>query len=109
MGAVHEKTGGYHRYLIEIKDKTGPETVRRFAEEIDLCLKERNADYRELRTDNAAIGPPEVVLVRPSGFRDWMRLRRQLGGQNKLPHIVKSKALFLDIESVAASVDSPRI
>ncbi len=109
VGAVHEKTGGHHRYLIEMKDKTCPETVRRFAEEIDLRLKERNADYRELRTDNMAIGPPEVVLVRPSGFQDWMRLRRQLGGQNKLPHIVKSKALFLDIESVAASTDSPRI
>ena len=107
VGAVHEKTGGRHRYLIEVEGQSDAKATRRMAEEIDIHLKERNADYRELRTDDTAIGPPEVVLVRQDGFRDWMRLRRYLGGQSKLPHIVKDKALFRDIERVAAAEKSP--
>ena len=99
MGAVHKQVGGHHLYLVEASGEIKPDTCRDFARAVDRTLKSHNADYRELRDDNTAIRPPEAKLLKQDAFQEWMRMRRQLGGQNKLPHIVRDPSLFADIDS----------
>jgi hypothetical protein len=105
VGAVHKDVGGHHRYLIETKGGTGTGIPDRFAELVDQSLASRNADYRELRRDDAAVSAPEVILLKSGAFQEWMRVRRKLGGQNKLPHIVKDRALFSDIDAFVRRSD----
>lgn len=100
VGAEHGQTGGYHLYLIEVSGGRGPGDEEIFAKAIDARLQALNADYRDLRDGNTALEAPVARLTRPGGFLDWMQLRRKLGGQNKVPHIVTEKELFKDIESV---------
>ena len=38
----------------------------------------------------------------PGGFAAWMKQRGKLGGQNKVPRIVTSDALFADLRAFAA-------
>lgn len=40
---------------------------------------------------------PEVVFVSKGAFASWMRSRRALGGQNKVPRVVTDADLFDDI------------
>lgn len=107
VGAVHKDVGGHHHFLIEAIGSTKPATPALLSQAIDEALKRRNADYRELRTGNAAIGPPEVTLLKPGAFRKWMGRHGKLGGQNKLPHIVKDPALFSDIKGFATQFHGP--
>ena len=54
---------------------------------------------REALRDLAMRGPV-VEPVPPGGFVRWMKLRRKLGGQNKVPRIVTDEDLFADIRAV---------
>lgn len=103
VGAEHDPAGGHHLYLVEVSGRGSPGDEEAFARVIDARLQTLNADYRDLRSGNTAIGAPVARLTRPGGFSDWMKLRRNLGGQNKVPHLVTDEALFKDIESVVCS------
>ena len=59
-----------------------------------------NEDYAELRREKALMAP-QVRLVPFGGFAAWMKKRRKLGGQNKVPHIVTDPELFADIAQTA--------
>lgn len=106
VGAVHMETGGHHRYLVEATGNQTGETATLFAEIVDKTLRDRNADYRELRVNDTAVGPPEIVLLRHGAFSAWLGSRGKLGGQNKLPHIVRGTELFADINAFVNRPDS---
>jgi hypothetical protein len=45
--------------------------------------------------------PPEILAIRQGGFADWMRQRRKLGSQNKVPRIINEPTLFADLRAFA--------
>jgi len=101
VGSVREATGGHHIYLIETASRTPTRTATQLAARIDAALRGMNEDYAELRKKDYALHAPRVRLVPPGGFAQWMKKRRALGGQNKVPRIVTNQALFDDLCSVA--------
>ncbi|MFC3614827.1 GH3 auxin-responsive promoter family protein [Lutimaribacter marinistellae] len=100
VGSLQGSAGGHHAFLVEPDKQVADNVAGRMAEAIDSRLCDLNKDYHELRKDGA-LGAPEVRLVPPGGFARWMRLRRNLGGQNKLPRIVIDPDLFADIRNIA--------
>ena len=99
VAAKSGKTGGYHMFLIEPTEPTTAASADRLAAGIDTRLAALNDDYAELRRDQA-FDAPQVQLVPPGGFARWMKLRRNLGGQNKVPRVVTDPELFADIARV---------
>jgi hypothetical protein len=76
---------GRHRYLVEFAGAV-PDAGR-FAAALDSELCDINEDYRAHRQADLTLLPPEVRLVRPGGFADWMRSQGKLGGQHKVPRM----------------------
>lgn len=101
VGVEREKTGGHHVYLVETTPPPTPQETALMATQIDRRLCALNEDYAELRQNDMAMRAPQVRPVPPGGFVRWMRLRRDLGGQNKVPRIVTDDDLFADIRAIA--------
>ena len=100
VGSQRDETGGHHLFLIEPAVPATANGSDRLATAIDTRLCALNEDYAELRRDQA-LGAPQVRLVPPGGFAAWMKKRRKLGGQNKVPRIVTDPNLFADIVRTA--------
>lgn len=103
MGAVHpgqeREVVGHHRYYVEFAQPPSPEAIARFASVLDRELCALNEDYEVHRKGDVGMGGPEVRVVPPHGFAQWMKQRGRLGGQNKVPRIINDAALFADLES----------
>jgi hypothetical protein len=92
---------GGHLYVVEFERPVPPEAARRFAEAIDSDLAERNLDYREHRAGGFGLDPPQLMLLSPGGFAEWLRRHGRLGAQNKVPRIVADPDLFADLRAFA--------
>ena len=110
VGALYpEKPGerGGHLYVVEFEQPVPPEAVQRFGEAIDRGLAERNLDYREHRAGGFGLDPPQVAMLPPGGFAEWLRRRGRLGAQNKVPRIVADPDLFADLRAFAEENRAP--
>lgn len=93
---------GGHLYVVEFA--TGvPEAAAldRFAGVLDTSLQAANDDYRAHRSGGFGLRAPSLLAMPPGGFATWMKQRGKLGGQNKVPRIVTSAALFADLRAFA--------
>ncbi|MFN4261207.1 MAG: GH3 auxin-responsive promoter family protein [Gemmataceae bacterium] len=97
---------GRHRYLVEFARP--PADLARFATELDAILCQLNEDYQAHRAGDLTMLPPEVVVVRPGGFADWMRSRGKLGGQHKVPRMDNSGTLTRELSAWLASTRDPQ-
>jgi hypothetical protein len=89
------KQPGRHRYLIEFTKQ--PDDLAKFTARLDKELQELNKDYYAYRVGSISLGLPDVRVVRPGGFADWMRSRGKFGGQNKVPRMDNSGKLTDEI------------
>jgi hypothetical protein len=89
------KQPGRHRYLVEFTKQ--PNDMENFRGKLDEALQELNKDYFAYRVGSISLGLPEVMVVRPGGFADWMRSRGKFGGQNKVPRMDNSGKLTEEI------------
>ena len=71
--------------------------MAKFTARLDEALQELNKDYFAYRVGSISLGPPEVLVVPPGGFGDWMRSRGKFGGQNKVPRMDNSGKLTEEI------------
>ncbi len=81
---------GRHRWCVEAAGACDPSVL---AAALDAALRAENDDYAAHR-DGAQLAPPEVVLVRPGAFADWMRAQGKMGGQHKVPRVIADPARF---------------
>lgn len=100
VGPTRDAGRNRHLFLIETGDAAPLETEDALARKIDAVLRARNDDYSELRKDDLALAPPIVRLVGRGGFMGWMKTRRGLGGQYKVPRVVTDEELLADIRDV---------
>ena len=61
-----------------------PEDPAAFAAALDEALLRRNAYYRDL-IDGKVLRPLVLTPLAPGAFREYMKSRGKLGGQNKVP------------------------
>jgi hypothetical protein len=78
-------TPGRHRYLVEFADAV-PDRER-FGLVLDGLLRQANEDYDAHRQGDLTMLAPQIIVVRRSGFADWMRSVGKLGGQHKVPRM----------------------
>ena len=103
VGAVCEDQRNRHLYLVEVEGEPHPNAAETFASKVDKVLCSRNEDYSELRARGLALTAPVVNFVSSGGFLRWMKSRRGLGGQYKVPRIVTDASLFDDMRKAILS------
>jgi hypothetical protein len=105
VGALYpEQPGelGGHLYVVEFERPVGDGECRVFAAAIDRDLTRRNLDYEAHRAGGYGLRAPEVRVLPPGGFAEWMRRRGRLGSQNKVPRVIADPELFADLRAFAA-------
>ncbi len=77
---------GHHLYLVEFR---GPPPARLddFVGKLDSELIRLNEDYAAHRVGDLTMLRPEVRVVPPGGFGEWMKSRGKFGGQHKVPRM----------------------
>ncbi len=80
---------GAHEWLIEFE--TEPNNIKLFIETLDEALKNLNSDYEAKRSYDLSLGKPMVRVLQKGTFYNWMKHRKKLGGQNKIPKLANNR------------------
>ena len=83
------KEKGRHQWLIEFKKP--PSNMQEISSLIDELLKSENSDYEAKRYNNISLEKPEIIIGKKGVFYKWMKKRKKLGGQNKIPRLSNSR------------------
>jgi hypothetical protein len=86
-----EEPRGGHEWLVEFR--IPPREPEDFVRVIDETLTALNADYRTKRTKAVGLLPPEVTVLPPGAFHEWMRVDGKLGDQHKVPRVTNDRAV----------------
>lgn len=96
---------GTHRYFVEFERHAPAKPQQdRFIAVVDQELARRNADYADHRRGDFGMAPPLLTVLPHGAFEAWMRKRGRLGGQNKVPRVIRDDSLREDLERFVAHV-----
>jgi len=90
-----DHSNGAHEWLIEFEKE--PESLSRFAEELDKALKEQNSDYEAKRHKNIALSLPKLHILPLGSFTNWLRSKNKMGGQHKVPRLSNDRRVLEEI------------
>ncbi len=76
---------GAHEWIIELEKP--PKNKNEFIKTLDSELRKANSDYDAKRFKNIALKAPKVHFVNEGFFDFWLKKKKKLGGQNKIPRL----------------------
>ncbi len=79
-----------HEWYVEFS--TPPGELRRFELEIDNNLQQLNSYYEDLIVGKI-LRPLKIIPLRKDAFRDFMKSKGKLGGQNKVPRLSNDRQI----------------
>ena len=92
---ISSKSRGAHEWIIEfIKE---PDSKKHFINILDKELMKLNSDYEAKRYRNIAIKPPQVHFVKSGFFDFWLKSKKKLGGQHKVPRLSNDRKYVDDM------------
>jgi hypothetical protein len=62
--------------------------------DLDLEIQENNTDYKAKRFKNITLDKPILNIGRKNLFYDWLKGKRKVGGQNKIPRLSNDRKFF---------------
>ena len=86
---------GKHEWMIEfIKE---PNNIDEFMGEIDFQIENNNSDYKAKRFKNITLDRPKLIKARKNLFYDWLKKKKKLGGQNKVPRLLNERSFIEEL------------
>jgi len=92
------KENGGHEWIIEFTK--APENLEYFTEVLDNALKASNSDYEAKRYRNMILKLPKICVVPQGTFYKWLKFKKKLGGQNKVPRLSNNRIVVEEIFSL---------
>ena len=83
---------GCHEWIIEFN--LAPKNIIKFTDILDSTLKKNNSDYEAKRTNNLLLKKPIIHSVEKNFFYNWLKKRKKLGGQNKIPRLSNDRKII---------------
>ena len=80
----------YHEWLIEFEKV--PTDMKAFINILDTSLQKQNSYYYDLVTGKI-LQPLKITPIKIDGFREYMKSRGKLGGQNKVQRLSNDRVL----------------
>ncbi len=81
---------GCHEWIIEFEKK--PENINEFTKILDLNLQKINSDYEAKRSQDLLLKKPEIHVAKKNFFYKWLKKRKKIGGQNKIPRLLNDRS-----------------
>ncbi len=97
VAPLYMKNGkkGKHEWMIEfIKE---PNNIDEFMGEIDFQIQNNNSDYKAKRFKNITLDRPKLIKGRKNLFYDWLKKKKKLGGQNKVPRLLNERSFIEEL------------
>tara|TARA_Y100000996_G_scaffold396422_1_gene362508 strand:+ start:135 stop:1646 length:1512 start_codon:yes stop_codon:yes gene_type:complete len=92
---ISSKSRGAHEWIIEfIKE---PDNKKHFINTLDKELMQLNSDYEAKRYRDIAIKPPKIHFVKSGFFDYWLKSKKKLGGQHKVPRLSNDRKYVDDM------------
>jgi len=92
---MSEASKGTHEWIIEFEKM--PDDTGKFTDLLDNTLKSVNSDYEAKRFKDINLVKPIVRPVPPGTFMQWMKSKKKLGGQNKVPRLSNSREFIEEL------------
>ena len=86
---------GKHEWMIEFVNE--PSNINEFMREIDLQIQNNNSDYKAKRFKNMTLDKPSIIKARKNLFYDWLKKKKKLGGQNKVPRLLNDRSFISEL------------
>ena len=83
---------GCHEWIIEFN--LAPKNITKFTDILDSTLQKNNSDYEAKRTNNLLLKKPIIHSVEKKFFYNWLKKRKKLGGQNKIPRLSNDRKII---------------
>ncbi len=93
---------GGHEWIVEFKK--APNNMEDFTHYLDSALREVNSDYDAKRTKDLSLARPVVHQARKGLFEDWLKSKKKLGGQHKVPRLSNSRKLFEELQKINSGI-----
>jgi len=90
---------GSHEWIIEFEKE--PSDFGLFTDSLDNALKEVNSDYEAKRFKDLNLVKPVVRKVPEGTFKNWLRSKNKLGGQNKVPRLSNTREIIEELYGIA--------
>jgi hypothetical protein len=92
---MKEDKKGKHQWLIEFEKE--PKDISFFTEVLDTALKTINSDYEAKRYLNITLDLPEIIMAKKGLFYQWLKDKKKLGGQHKVPRLSNDRKFIEEI------------
>lgn len=79
-----------HEWNVEFSKS--PNNIKLFEAEIDNKLQQLNSYYKDL-IDGRILRPLKIIPLKRDAFRDYMKSKGKLGGQNKVPRLSNDRQI----------------
>lgn len=80
----------YHEWLIEFDES--PADVQKLERILDTEMQKQNSYYLDL-IQGKILAPLKITPIRKNGFKDYMKSKGKLGGQNKVPRLSNDRKI----------------
>ncbi len=84
----------YHEWFIEFDE--APHNMDAFAQRLDKHMQELNPYYKDLISGNI-LQRLIIRTIAPGGFKQMMKSRGKLGGQNKIPRLSNDRSIAKEL------------
>ncbi len=74
-----------------------PTSLAQFSEFLDNALKSINSDYEAKRYLNITLMAPKVHQAKEGLFYSWLKKKKKLGGQHKVPRLSNSREFIEEL------------
>ena len=97
VAPLYMKNGkkGKHEWMIEFVKE--PNNLDEFMKEIDFQIQNNNSDYKAKRFKNITLDRPRLIKARKNLFYDWLKKKKRLGGQNKVPRLLNERSFIEEL------------
>jgi len=94
-----------HHWIVEFD--RAPSDASAFTATLDARIRRDNEDYEAHRTGDYGLAPPVLVPVASGTFYAWMKRKGKLGGQHKVPRVVRSPEMADELLAISAGLSGP--
>jgi hypothetical protein len=80
----------FHEWFVEFEKP--PDDLKKFSAAIDRHLQAKNIYYKDLIIGKL-LQPLKITPIKTNGFREYMKSKGKLGGQNKVPRLSNDRSI----------------
>ena len=88
----------YHEWFIEFDQL--PNDLEGFAQDVDQMMRQQNIYYEDL-ISGKILQPLKIKPMKKDAFRNYMKGKGKLGGQNKVPRLANDRKIAEDLQQYA--------